>query len=159
MKYFDDIKAKPLERKICFILYMLFFKSLCKSFRESLGFSCYNSVVARAFHPLSSSAIYSWKFAFVLMRWTPPSCFRKSSVLVVGDLVQLFGVILGMFSPPTMLKEYALSKFQIQVRAFLSYSPMHSRYAVYRENASSMNSLLGGWDITFAIHLGSPHII
>ena len=36
---------------------------------------------------------------------------------------------------------------------------MHRKYAFFNEKASSPKSSCGNWVITFAVHLGSPHIV
>ena len=99
---------------MCFILCILCIKSLCSSLSESSGSRCGSSVVACVFYSLSISVIWSRKFSLVLLRWIPPSCFRRSSVLVVGDRAQSFGFILGMFSaPPYFASMYCMSPLYI----------------------------------------------
>ena len=166
MKSFGDMRVVPLGRVMCFILCILCSRSLCNSLSESLGLSCGSSVVACIFHSFSNSVICNWKFSFVLLRWMPPSCFRRNNVLAVGDLMQSCDLILGMFSAPPCLESmccisplYIMPSLPWSFRAFLSCSPMHLRYAFFNEKASSPNSSWGSWEITLAVHLGSPHII
>ena len=58
----------PLGREMCFTLCMLWVRSLWSSFRDSSGSSCGSSAVACVLHSCSSSVVWSWKFASMLLR-------------------------------------------------------------------------------------------
>ena len=95
---------------MCFILCMFCVRSLYRSFRDSSLFSCGNIVVVWDFHSNSSSVACSWKFASMLLRWAPPSFFIRNIVRVVGDLLQLWYLILCMScAPPYFARIYCMS--------------------------------------------------
>ena len=84
---------------------------------------------------------------------------------MVGDLIQSWCLILGIFSAPPCLASmkcvmplYIIPSLPLSFRAFLSCSPMHLRYAFFNENASIPNMLCGSWVTIFGVHLGRPHI-
>ena len=88
---------------MCFILYILYSSSLCRSLRDSFEFRCGIYVVALVVHSCFSYVMCSWKCASKFLRWTPPSFFMRYTVRVVGDLIRSVFVILGMFSAPPYL--------------------------------------------------------
>ena len=88
---------------MCFIFCMLWIKSLCSSLIDNSLSSCGVRAVACIFHSCSNSVIWSWKFDSMLLRWTPPSFFIRNNVLVVGDLIQSWYLIICMSSAPPCL--------------------------------------------------------
>ena len=98
--------------------------------------------------------------------WIPPAVFKRNSVRIVGDLMQSCRVILEIYSvSPYLANICCVSPLCIvpslpwSLSAFLSYSPMHRKYAFFNEKASRPKSSWGIWVIAFVIHLGSPHIV
>ena len=84
---------------------------------------------------------------------------------MVGDLIQSWCLILGMFFAPPCLASmkfvrplYIIPSLPLSFRAFRSCSPMHLRYAFFNENASIPNMSCGSWVTMFGVHLGRPHI-
>ena len=151
---------------MCCIVYMLWINSLCKSLRDKVELRCGSSFVACVRHSCSNSVICSRKFSFVLLRWIPPAVFKRNSVRIVGDLMQSCWVILGISSAPPYFASmccisplYIVPSLPWSLSAFLNCSPMHRKYAFFNEKASRPNNLWGSWVITFAVHLGRPHIV
>ena len=54
-------------------------------------------------HSLSSGVASKGNFSILLLMWAPPSTLIRYIVLVVGDLLQSWCLILGMFSAPPYL--------------------------------------------------------
>ena len=84
---------------------------------------------------------------------------------MVGDQIQSWYLILGMFFAPPYLASmkcvrplYIIPNLPLYLRAFRSCSPMHLRYAFFNENASIPNISCGSWITMFGVHLGRPHI-
>ena len=53
---------------------------------------------------------------------------------------------------------YIIPNLPLSLRAFLSCSLMHLKYAFFREKASNPNRSCGSCVIAFAVHFGKPHI-
>ena len=83
-----------------FIFCILWVRSLCSNLSGVSLFSCGSRVVAWVFHSCSNCVMCNWKFASILLRWIPPSFFIGISVLVVGDLIQSWYLILCMSCAP-----------------------------------------------------------
>ena len=69
---------------------------------------------------------------------------------MVGDLIQSWCLILGMFAAPPCLANmkwvrplYIIPSLALSFRAFQSCSPIHLRYAFFNEKASIPNMLCG----------------
>ena len=84
---------------------------------------------------------------------------------MVGDLIQSWYLILGMFSAPPCLASmkcvmplYIIPSLPLSFRAFRSFSLMNLRYVFFNENASIPNMLCGSWVTMFGVHLSRPHI-
>ena len=84
---------------------------------------------------------------------------------MVGDLIQSWYLILGMFFAPPCLASmkyirplYIIPSLPLLFRAFRSCSPMHLRYAFFNENALIANISCGSWVTMFGVHLGRPLI-
>ena len=84
---------------------------------------------------------------------------------MVGDLVQSWYLILGMFFAPPCLANmkcvrhlYIIPRLPLSFRAFQSCSPMHLNYAFFNENVSIPNMSCGSWVTMFGVHLERPHI-
>ena len=166
MKSYGDIKVVPFGRVICCIVCMLWINNLYTSLSDKSGLRCGSSFVACIRHSCSNSVICRRKFSFVLLRWIPPAIFRRNSVRIVGDLTQSCCVILGICSAPPYYAKmwcinllYIVSNLHWSLSAFLSCSPVHRKYVFFNENASRPKSSWRSWVITFAVHLGSPHIV
>ena len=94
--------------------------------------SCGSTIVAWVLHSCSNSPIWSSKFGSILLRCAPPSCFIRNSVGVIGDLMQSWYLILGMFSAPPYLASicyvsplYIIPSLLGSFNAFLSCSLIH----------------------------------
>ena len=84
---------------------------------------------------------------------------------MVGDLIQSWYLILGMFSAPPCLASikcvrplYIVLSLPLSFRAFQSCSPIHLRYAFFNESASIPNISCGSWVTIFGVHLSRPQI-
>ena len=84
---------------------------------------------------------------------------------MVGDLIQSWYLILGMFSAPPCLANikcvrplYSIPSLSLSFRAFQSCSPMHLKYLFFNENVSIPTMSCGSWITIFGVHLGRPHI-
>ena len=84
---------------MCFIFCMLCVRNLCSSLGDVSLFSCGNRIVVCVCHSYSSYVICSWKCVSILLRWIPPF-FMRNNVLVVGDLIQSWYLILCMSCAP-----------------------------------------------------------
>ena len=83
----------------------------------------------------------------------------------MGDRIQSWYLILGMFSAPSCLANikcvrtlYIIPNLLLSFRAFRSCSPMHLKYAFFNENASIPHMSCGSWVTIFGVHLDRPHI-
>ena len=74
----------------------------------------------------------------------------KNNILVVGNLIQSWCLILGIFSAPLYLASikcmsrlYITPSLPLSFRALQSYLPIHLKYAFFSENASIPNISCG----------------
>ena len=156
----------PFGRIICCVVYMLWINNLCRSLSDKSGLRCESLIVACVRHFRSNSVICNKKFSFVLLRWIPSAVFKINSVRIVGDLTHSCCIILEIYSAPPYFANmwcinllYIIPNLPWSLSAFLSCSPMHCKYAFFYEKVSSPKSSCNSWVITFAVHLGSPHIV
>ena len=98
-----DIKCVPFGKVSCFMSYMFSRSSLCIYFEFRVDNFCGGGVVDNLCHSLSRGVDSRGNFPILLLRWAPPTILLRYSVLIVGDLLQSWCLILGMFSAPPYL--------------------------------------------------------
>ena len=83
----------------------------------------------------------------------------------MGDLIQSWYLILGIFSAPPYLASkkcmrplYIIPSLPLSFRAVRSCSPIHLKYAFFSEKALIPNMSCGSCVTTFGVHLGRPQI-
>jgi hypothetical protein len=125
---------------MCLSSVMLWSISLCKYFRGIVGVNV--GIFLCLTHPLC----FEWcgkkgEFSSVLLRWAPLIVLSRNNVRVIGDLIQSYWDMHGMFSDPPCLVSmcfvnplYMLSSLPLSLRALMSCSPMHVMYAFLVRN-------------------------
>ena len=105
-------------------------------------------------------------FSSLLLRWMPLVVLSRNNVRVIGDLIQSWRDMRGRLSDPPCLASmylviplYIFPSLPLSLKALISCSPIHVRYAFFREKTSVPSISCGSCVTTLDMHFGSPHIV
>ena len=106
------------------------------------------------------------KFPSLLLRWMSLVVLSRNNVRVIGDLIQSWRDMRGRLNdPPCLASMYLVNPFYISpsrplsLRALISWSPIHVRYAFFSEKAFVPNISCGSCVTALDMRFGSPHIV
>ena len=105
-------------------------------------------------------------FSNLLLRWLPLVVFSMNNVRVIGDLIQSWRDICGRLNDPPCLANmclvnplYIFPSRPLSLKALISCSPIHVRYAFFSEKAYVPNISCGSCVTVLDMHFSSPHIV
>ena len=105
-------------------------------------------------------------FSSLLLRWMPLVFLSRNNVRIIGDIIQSWRDMRGRLNDPPCLANmclvnplYIFPSLLLSLRAVISCSPMHLRYAFFSEKNYMLNISCGSCVTALDKHFGSPYIV